>query len=69
VINHQVKTLSVNSIMPTLKTIKTKQYQLTRPFLFVTRNQTSPSTKKFIGFVLGADGQRILEHEGLIGIH
>jgi phosphate transport system substrate-binding protein len=69
VINNQVKTLSVNSIMPTLKTIKTKQYQLTRPFLFVTRNQTSPSTKKFIGFVLGADGQRILEHEGLIGIH
>lgn len=69
VINHQVKTLSVNSIIPTLQTIKSKQYQLTRPFLFVTRGQISPSTKKFIGFVLGADGQRILEHEGLIGIH
>ena len=55
--------------MPTLITIKNKQYQLTRPFLFVTRDQTSPSTKKFIEFVLGADGQRILEHEGLIGIH
>jgi phosphate transport system substrate-binding protein len=68
VINHQVKTLSVNSVMPTLTTIKNKQYQLTRPFLFVTRDQISPSTKKFIGFVLGADGQRILEHEGLIGI-
>ena len=69
VINNQVKILSVNSIMPTLKTIKTKQYQLTRPFLFVTRDQISPSTKRFIGFVLGTDGQRILEHEGLIGIH
>jgi phosphate transport system substrate-binding protein len=68
VINNQVKALSVNSIMPTLNTIKTKQYQLTRPFLFVTRNQISPSTKQFIGFVLGADGQRILEHEGLIGV-
>jgi phosphate transport system substrate-binding protein len=69
VINHQVKTLSVNSIVPTLKTIKTKQYQLTRPFLFVTRDQVSLSTRKFIGFVLGTDGQRILEHEGLIGVH
>jgi phosphate transport system substrate-binding protein len=69
VINHQVKALSVNSITPTLETIKTKQYQLTRPFLFVTLDQISPATKKFIGFVLGTDGQRILEHEGLIGIH
>ncbi len=69
VINHQVKALSVNSIMPTLKTIKSKQYQLTRPFLFVTQGRISPFTRKFIEFVLGTDGQRILEHEGLIGIH
>ncbi len=68
-VNHQVKTLSVNSVVPSLKTIKDKQYQLTRPFLFVTQGQTSAATKKFIDFVLGADGQRILEHEGLIGIH
>jgi phosphate transport system substrate-binding protein len=67
--NHQVKILSINSVIPTLKTIKDKQYQLTRPFLFVTQGQISPSTRKFIDFVLGADGQRILEHEGLIGIH
>jgi phosphate transport system substrate-binding protein len=69
IINRQVKTLSVDSIIPTLETIKSKQYELTRPFLFVTQNKTSPATKQFIDFVLGTDGQRILEHEGLIGIH
>jgi phosphate transport system substrate-binding protein len=69
VVNHQVKALSVNSVVPTLKTIKSKQYLLSRPFLFVTRDQSSPATRKFIDFVLGTNGQRILEHEGLIGIY
>jgi phosphate transport system substrate-binding protein len=69
VVNAQVKALAVNSITPTHTTIKTKQYKLTRPFLFVTLPRVSGLSEKFIDFVLGADGQRILEHEGLIGVH
>ena len=67
-VNHQVKTLSVNSVVPSLKTIKDKQYQLTRPFLFVTQGQTSAATKKFIDFVFWAQRTADPEHEGLIGI-
>jgi phosphate transport system substrate-binding protein len=69
VVNKQVKALAVNSVIPTHKTIKNEQYKLTRPFLFVTLHQPSDLSQKFIDFVLGPDGQRILEHEGLIGVH
>ena len=46
VINNQVKTLSVNSVIPTLKTIKNKQYQLTRPFLFCNPGSNLPFHQK-----------------------
>jgi phosphate transport system substrate-binding protein len=68
VVNDHVRALSVNEVTPTLWTIKNKQYKLTRPFLFVTRSQITPLAQKFMDFVLGRDGQRILEHEGLVGI-
>lgn len=69
VVNEQVKALAVDGIIPTLKTIKDGQYKLTRPFLFVTLSDAVGLSRKFIDFVLGQDGQRILEREGLIGIH
>lgn len=69
VVNDQVKALSVNGVFPSHTTIKNQGYKLTRPFLFVTLPQCSDLALKFIDFVLGKDGQRILEHEGLIGIH
>lgn len=69
VVNEQVKALDVNGVTPTHQSIKNKDYKLTRPFLFVTQPRVTVLSKKFIDFVLGADGQRILEHEGLIGVH
>lgn len=69
VVNDHVKALSVGGITPTLETIKTKEYKLTRPFLFVNQSPCSALAQKFIDFVLGQDGQRILEREGLVGIH
>jgi phosphate transport system substrate-binding protein len=69
VVNKQVKALSVGGVSPTLQTIKNKQYKLTRPFLFVNMSPCAPLAQKFIDFVLGSDGQRILEREGLVGVH
>jgi phosphate transport system substrate-binding protein len=68
VVSERVKALKVNGITPSHKTIKNHEYQLTRPFLFVTKAQITPLAQKFMDFVLGTDGQRILEHEGLVGI-
>ena len=69
VINHQVKALAVNSISPSLMTIKSNQYTLTRPFIFVLPSQPTTLARRFIDFVLSKEGQKILEKEGLMGIH
>ena len=69
IINHQVKALAVNSIIPNVTTIKSNQYTLTRPFIFVLPGQPTALASQFIDFVLSREGQQILEKEGLVGIH
>jgi len=69
IVNRQVKTLAVDSIKPTLTSIKSNRYTLTRPFLFVLPGQPSTLARQFVDFVLSKDGQQILEKEGLVGIH
>lgn len=69
VVNHQVKALAVNSVHPTLVTIKNMRYTLTRPFLFLLPKDPAPLALQFIDFVLSRDGQQILEKEGLVGSH
>jgi phosphate transport system substrate-binding protein len=68
VVNHQVKTLAVNGIQPTLATIKSNQYTLTRPFIFTLPPKPTALARQFVDFVLSRDGQGILEKEGLVGI-
>jgi phosphate transport system substrate-binding protein len=69
VVNQQVKALAINSQYPSLTTIKTRSYQLTRPFLFVLNEPRTALAQEFISFVLSKEGQQILEKEGLVGIH
>lgn len=69
VVNPQVKAVKIDGIPPSLTTIKNQSYRLTRPFLFVTRDSVSPLARKFIDFVLGKEGQDILEKEGLVGVY
>jgi phosphate transport system substrate-binding protein len=68
VVNHQIKTLAVNGIQPTLATIKSNQYTLTRPFIFTLPPKPTALARQFVDFVLSRDGQGILEKEGLVGI-
>ncbi len=68
IVNHQVKPLAVDSIQPTLATIKSNQYTLTRPFIFALPCQPTPLALQFVDFVLSKEGQGLLEKEGLVGI-
>ena len=64
----RVKALAIDGVLPTRENIKTHAYKLTRRFLLVARAEPAGACKNFVNFVLGPDGQGILENEGLVGV-
>ena len=63
-----VKAIWLEGVAPTRENVIDGSYSLYRPFLFVTSAPPDGPAKQFIDFVLSPEGQRILEHEGLISI-
>lgn len=56
----QVKIISVDNIKPTLENIRTEKYKISRPLSLVTRGPAQGEAKKFIDFMLGEQGQKII---------
>jgi phosphate transport system substrate-binding protein len=67
-VNKQVKALAIDGVLPTRENIKNHTYKLVRRFLLVARSQPAGSCQAFLNFVLGPNGQKILEKEGLVGL-
>ena len=63
----ELKSLQVDGIDPTVAEVKAGHYPLVRPFLFVWCAQPGPKAQRYVDFVCSADGQRMLEREGLVG--
>ncbi|MBP1749511.1 MAG: phosphate binding protein [Deltaproteobacteria bacterium] len=68
-VDKKVKPVAINDINPSINTIKSGNYKIVRPFLYLTNGQPNKNTGKFIDYVLSRDGQHILKNEGLVGIH
>jgi phosphate transport system substrate-binding protein len=68
-LDEKVKSVAINSVVPTIKNIKTGRYRIVRPFLYVTNGELDPSAKEFVEFILSKDGQKILRKEGLVGFY
>jgi len=67
-VDNRVKALAIDGVLPTRENIKSHAYKLTRRFLFVARAAPAGPCKEFVDFVMGPDGQGILETEGLVGV-
>jgi phosphate transport system substrate-binding protein len=67
-VDKRVKALAIDGVMPTVKTIKAKQYMIVRPFLYLTNGDPPANVKPFMDYVM-KEGQRVLIQEGLIGVH
>ncbi len=67
-IDDRVKAVAIDGILPTIENIKNHSYKLRRRFLLVSRQTPTGSCQTFIEFILGPQGQQILEKEGLVGI-
>jgi phosphate transport system substrate-binding protein len=68
-VDQRVKAVAIDGVMPTRENIKAHTYKLVRRFLLVARAQPVGSCQAFVNFILGAKGQKILESEGLVGVH
>ncbi|MCL2752394.1 MAG: phosphate ABC transporter substrate-binding protein PstS family protein [Firmicutes bacterium] len=62
----EVKALALDGVDATPENVKTGTYKLSRPFLFITKDEPKGLAKEFIDFVLSSEGKKILEKEELI---
>jgi phosphate transport system substrate-binding protein len=67
-VDQRVKALSVDGITPTREHVKSRDYKLVRRFLLVSQGLKPGSSQDFVNFILSANGQSLLESEGLVGV-
>ena len=53
---------------PSVETVKSGAYPLSRELYFVTAGEPEGLAKEFLDFVLSADGQKIIEEQGFVGL-
>lgn len=66
-LNDTVKALEVDGVQPSVENVKNGSYKVARPFLIVTSGEKDALMKDFIGYILSAEGQAIVEQSGYIG--
>lgn len=65
-VNEKVKALELDGVAASRENVLNGTYVLSRPYLFVTSSEPVGEVKKFIEFVLSAEGRALLDLEGLI---
>jgi len=60
--------LSIDGISPSSATIKAGTYPISRSLHMYTDGEATGALKEFIDFVMGSEGQEIVEEEGFISI-
>jgi phosphate transport system substrate-binding protein len=68
-VNDRVKALRIDGIEPNLENIRTRRYNIIRPFLFVFKSPPQGVAKEFLDYVLSPAGQKLLTQEGLVSIN
>lgn len=64
----RVKALTLNGVAPTPENVRSGRYVLTREYLFVVQGEPAGATKKFLDFVRGPEGERILLANGAVPV-
>ena len=67
-IDQAVRALAIDGIPCTADNCKAGKYPVVRPLYFLTKEEPAGLVKEFIDFCLSAEGQKIVEKEGYLGI-
>ena len=65
-LNNQTKALSFNGVTCSATTIADGSYTLQRPFTFLTKGPAKGQTLDFINWVMGSEGQAILNNNSIV---
>lgn len=63
-----VKAVKVEGVAPAEETVLSGEYKISRPFLYVAGGEPSEAAKLFIDFILGEEGQKIVEESGFVPV-
>ncbi|MDD5420364.1 MAG: phosphate ABC transporter substrate-binding protein [Methanomicrobiaceae archaeon] len=55
-------------VAPTIENVRNARYPISRSLHMFTRGEPEGLAEEYIGFLLGDEGQRIVEEEGFVGI-
>jgi len=67
--NPEVKIIAVDGIAPTVESIKANLYPIIAPVYAVTyENNPNPNVARLIEWILGTEGQYIIEETGYVGV-
>ena len=62
------KALEIDSVAPSIDTVKSGEYKIARPFNIVTQANISENAQDFINFILSTEGQAVVEEAGYIPV-
>lgn len=68
VVDNTVKGLSVDGVKPSTENVKNDTYLIKRPFLLVCKGEYDAAAKKFVDFIMSAEGQKMVEADGYISV-
>lgn len=67
--NGRVKALTLNGVAPTTDNVKNKTYALTRDSFLVTKSPPPPTVARFLEFVRGPGGSKVISASGAIPVN
>lgn len=68
-IDESINTVNINGVEATVENVLRQKYSLSRPFLFVHKEENlTDEGKKFIDFILSSEGQKIVRETGAIPV-
>lgn len=67
-LNDTVKALEINGVKASADNVKNGSYEISRPFNIVTKDGLSDVAQDFVGFIMSADGQKVVEDNGCIAV-
>ncbi len=62
--NDKIKLLSINGVQPTIENIENGTYPMASHFYAVTRKDMSENTRKLLEWIVGEQGQELIEQTG-----